>query len=175
MDCFEEVSALLCLALYSLNGYPVLTKKISPIQLSYKLAEDDKYKMALQVANRRQITPDETTLDEESGDDAFYIPPSATTQRTLVNSPAFPPAKYLEDMEEDEEGWTIFPHPIIYLYAGKGPYVGRYAFALKYVVSVINHLYRDFMAFPVSLPDDGLVDITVMTDVGVLFSDLYSS
>jgi len=52
----------------------------------------------------------------------------------------------LEHFHADEEGWTIFDEPILYVYAGKGPYVGR-----------------DFMAFPVSLPDDGLIDLMAMT------------
>ena len=31
----------------------------------------------------------------------------------------------LEHVHKDEEGWTIFDEPILYVYAGKGPYVGR--------------------------------------------------
>ncbi|KAG8708865.1 sphinganine kinase lcb4 [Ceratobasidium sp. 394] len=41
-------------------------------------------------------------------------------------------------------GWFTFEKPILYVYAGTMPYVGR-----------------DLMAFPVSLPLDGLVDISV--------------
>lgn len=26
---------------------------------------------------------------------------------------------------DDQDGWTTFPDPLLYLYAGKGPYVGR--------------------------------------------------
>ncbi|QRV86091.1 diacylglycerol kinase catalytic domain-containing protein [Ceratobasidium sp. AG-Ba] len=40
--------------------------------------------------------------------------------------------------------WLTFEKPILYLYAGTMPYVGR-----------------DLMAFPVSLPSDGLVDVSV--------------
>ena len=89
--------------------FTVLTKKKSPIQLSYKLAESDKYKMASDVANRHQ------TL---TGEPISPSPLSASTQYSFDDISC-------ERYEQDEEGWTIFPHPIIYLYAGKGPYVGR--------------------------------------------------
>jgi len=54
-----------------------------------------------------------------------------------------PTLKYLQG---EEDGWTIFNEPILYVYAGKGPYVGR-----------------DMMAFPVSLPDDGFIDVMTMS------------
>lgn len=41
-----------------------------------------------------------------------------------------------------DDGWITFDKPMSYVYAGKGPYVSK-----------------DFMQFPVSLPDDGLVDV----------------
>jgi hypothetical protein len=34
---------------------------------------------------------------------------------------ALPPLRYANDTE----GWTTFEGPILYLYAGKGPYVSR--------------------------------------------------
>jgi sphingosine kinase len=58
------------------------------------------------------------------------------------SSGALPALKYLPD---DNEGWVTFEDPILFVYAGQGPYVGR-----------------DYMAFPVSEPDDGLIDISVM-------------
>lgn len=33
-----------------------------------------------------------------------------------------PALKYLPD---EEDGWTTFDKPVLYVYAGKGPYVGR--------------------------------------------------
>ncbi|KZP11950.1 hypothetical protein FIBSPDRAFT_870708 [Athelia psychrophila] len=42
------------------------------------------------------------------------------------------------------DGWLTFDKPAMYLYAGKGPFVSR-----------------DLMQFPVSVPDDGYVDIVV--------------
>ncbi|KAJ7774885.1 ATP-NAD kinase-like domain-containing protein [Mycena metata] len=52
---------------------------------------------------------------------------------------ALPPLKY---STTDEDGWTVVDKPLLYVLGGKGPYLGR-----------------DFMAFPVSLPDDGLIDL----------------
>ena len=39
-----------------------------------------------------------------------------------------PPLNYLPD---DADGWTSFNEPLIYVYAGKGPYVGRYVCRLS--------------------------------------------
>jgi sphingosine kinase len=86
---------------------PVVKYKSCPIQLSYKVAEKDKHKMAVEVASRKI-----------SGFPS--PPPSATSQRSF--SDAVPPSKYLK---EDEDGWTTFLDPILYVYAGKGPYVSR--------------------------------------------------
>lgn len=51
---------------------------------------------------------------------------------TSPSSPGFgdyvgrnlPPLKFLPD---DDDGWTTFDEPTLYVYAGKGPYVGRYS------------------------------------------------
>jgi sphingosine kinase len=43
------------------------------------------------------------------------LPP--TTDET-----ALPALKY---STTDEDGWTILDEPLLYVYAGKGPYVGR--------------------------------------------------
>jgi sphingosine kinase len=51
---------------------------------------------------------------------------------------SLPPLKYTND----NEGWITFDKPLCYIYAGQGPYVAR-----------------DLMQFPVSLPDDGLIDV----------------
>lgn len=54
------------------------------------------------------------------------------------------PLPELKHSAADGEGWITFDKPILYIYAGKGPYVSR-----------------DFMQFPVSMPDDGLIDVVV--------------
>ncbi|KAF5381091.1 hypothetical protein D9615_003996 [Tricholomella constricta] len=90
--------------------------KSCPVQLSYKLAEGDKVKMANDLQARRN-SQEQTSEDPQ--DASGVLPP-------LTNLP------------DEMDGWTTYDEPTLYIYAGKGP---------------------DFMAFPVSLPDDGLIDI----------------
>lgn len=97
-----------------------------PIQLSIKVATDDKDAMA------------ESLLSAPTADTCVA---SVNDQAKSPTGP-LPPLKYLPD---DKEGWVTFEEPILFVYAGQGPYVGR-----------------DYMAFPVSKPDDGLIDIAVM-------------
>ncbi|PPQ83353.1 hypothetical protein CVT25_003992 [Psilocybe cyanescens] len=90
-----------------LRGHmPVITFKPCPVQLSYKLAESDKDKMA-EIAHSSQ-------------NDAQAMPassPSSESEGKMVD--ALPPLKYLPN---DDEGWTSFDKPVLYVYAGKGPY-----------------------------------------------------
>ncbi|KAG7092503.1 hypothetical protein E1B28_008854 [Marasmius oreades] len=94
------------------------------IELSYRIAEDNKAKISDTFRGMRKhqksSPPSPPIIEEEGG---LLQPKYSTT---------------------DTEGWTTFSKPAIYVYAGKGPYVGR-----------------DYMAFPASLPDDGLIDIVV--------------
>ncbi|KAK0210950.1 ATP-NAD kinase-like domain-containing protein [Desarmillaria ectypa] len=106
----------------------MVTFKPCAVQFSYKAAEEDKDKMAQECYARR-------------------VNDKSASQRSvpLVNESSesvFPPLTTYES----DEGWTTFDQPLLYLYAGKGPFVGR-----------------DFMAFPVSLPDDGMIDIVAQT------------
>jgi sphingosine kinase len=55
-------------------------------------------------------------------------------------STELPPLQYVDDYE----GWSTFEGPILYFYAGKGPYVSR-----------------ELMQFPVSVPNDGMVDLVI--------------
>lgn len=55
-------------------------------------------------------------------------------------STGLPPLQYVDDYE----GWSTFEGPILYFYAGKGPYVSR-----------------ELMQFPVSVPNDGMVDLVI--------------
>jgi sphingosine kinase len=94
-----------------LNSIPlVIQLKPCPVQLSIKVAERDKKKMVQDFQTRRneseEIIP---TLSSPSlvGD---------------VESGELPPLRYLPD---DTDGWITVDEPILYLYAGKGPYVGR--------------------------------------------------
>lgn len=58
----------------------------------------------------------------------------------------------LHKYEPNAEGWIEFDKPVLYLYGGKGPLVGR-----------------DFLQFPMSLPDDGYVDIVIQERVCAIF------
>jgi len=99
------------------------------------MAENDKDKMAATLHSSKK----------ESSGSSLATPPasssSTVSEDDIKNN--IPPLKYLDD---GAEGWTTFEEPILYVYAGKGPYVGR-----------------DFMAFPVSLPNDGLIDVMAMS------------
>ncbi|KAG7452429.1 uncharacterized protein BT62DRAFT_924983 [Guyanagaster necrorhizus] len=106
----------------------LVTFKPCSVQFSYKAAEEDKNKMAQECYARR--------VNDKSASQRSI--PAATE----AGDSALPPLT----THESDEGWTTFDQPLLYLYAGKGPFVGR-----------------DFMAFPASLPDDGLIDIVAQT------------
>ncbi|KIK57780.1 hypothetical protein GYMLUDRAFT_246764 [Collybiopsis luxurians FD-317 M1] len=114
--------------------------KACDIQLSYKAAEKDKKKMFDTLKSRQKIGSQNSQ------------PPTASMEEESL---ALPESKISLD---DTEEWTIFPEPLLFLYAGKGPYVGR-----------------DFMAFPVSLPDDGLIDIVAQSTTNTSRTDVIAS
>ncbi|THV01005.1 hypothetical protein K435DRAFT_750573 [Dendrothele bispora CBS 962.96] len=112
------------------------------VQLSYKGVEMDKHQMFQTLQSRRAGTDASASLGLST------LPTSATSTSINGNedhkddtSTGLPDLKYSTN---DTEDWTTFDEEMFYLYAGKGPFVGR-----------------DLMAFPVSLPDDGLIDILV--------------
>ncbi|KAJ7709860.1 ATP-NAD kinase-like domain-containing protein [Mycena rosella] len=100
--------------------------KPCPVQLSYKAVELDKDKMIDTLRKRRMKDKDKD------------VPAPPSLQNSEAET-ALPPLKH---SSTDNDGWTTLEKPLLYVFAGKGPYVGR-----------------DLMAFPVSLPDDGLIDI----------------
>ncbi|KAJ3568590.1 hypothetical protein NP233_g5609 [Leucocoprinus birnbaumii] len=108
----------------------IIQFRACPVQLSYKAAEIDKHKMAERVSLHRK--------NKKS------VPPTSSSPATSESdiTETLPPLKF---QPEDNEGWTTIDEPLLYVYAGKGPFVGR-----------------DYMAFPVSLPDDGLIDVMAM-------------
>ncbi|KAJ4469370.1 ATP-NAD kinase-like domain-containing protein [Lentinula edodes] len=108
------------------------------VQLSYKVVEQDKRKMFDNLKSRRSQTSSES-IPQEIQDADSSLPKSKVSL-------------------EETEGWTIFSEPLLYLYAGKGPYVAR-----------------DFMAFPVSLPDDGLIDIVAQSTTNFSRTDVLAS
>ncbi|KAF8905782.1 ATP-NAD kinase-like domain-containing protein [Gymnopilus junonius] len=105
--------------------WEILKFKPCPVELSFKLAENDKDKMAATVhLNRTHGASSSAEVEEH-------------VYETL------PPLKHLES---DGDEWTTLDDSVLYVYAGQGPFVNR-----------------DWMAFPVSSPNDGLVDIAAMS------------
>ncbi|KAJ6630848.1 ATP-NAD kinase-like domain-containing protein [Mycena sp. CBHHK59/15] len=102
--------------------------KQCPVQLSYRAVETNKDKMFDTLQKRRMKDKDGSSQSVSIADE---------------DGTSLPPLKHTSN---DEEGWTTLDKPLLYVYAGKGPYVGR-----------------DLMAFPVSLPDDGLIDIVTQS------------
>ncbi|KAL1701407.1 ATP-NAD kinase-like domain-containing protein [Schizophyllum commune] len=163
----------------------VLSQKPCPIELYYKPAETDRQKMykALQDRHATQAThqahastasvsfavrpssPFSSPATPFASSTPFSGPASPTTASTPSDrrprSPmsedgedGLPPLVYSKSDSGNDDSWTKFEDPILFVYAGKGPYVAR-----------------DLMAFPASLPDDGLIDITIhpMAPMGELF------
>ncbi|KAI4526696.1 hypothetical protein K525DRAFT_188566 [Schizophyllum commune Loenen D] len=163
----------------------VLSQKPCPIELYYKPAETDRQRMykALQDRHATQAThqahastasvsfavrpssPFSSPATPFASSTPFSGPASPTTASTPSDrrprSPmsedgedGLPPLVYSKSDSGNDDGWTKFEDPILFVYAGKGPYVAR-----------------DLMAFPASLPDDGLIDITIhpMAPMGELF------
>ncbi|KAF9053758.1 hypothetical protein BDZ89DRAFT_1032195 [Hymenopellis radicata] len=94
------------------------------VEFSYKAAAKDKDTMAQESLERHK-------------NDRLGATALASAEITDA-SDAFPSLRLDHDFDE----WTTFKEPLLYVYAGKGPFVSR-----------------DLMAFPASLPDDGLIDI----------------
>ncbi|KAH7905619.1 ATP-NAD kinase-like domain-containing protein [Hygrophoropsis aurantiaca] len=96
----------------------VFKRPICPIELSMKVVNDDKKQMVNELQSRKAGLSNNASFN---GDDKHQSSP---------------------DMSTDE--WVSFDKPILWYYAGQGPYVSR-----------------GLMQFPVSFPDDGLIDISV--------------
>jgi sphingosine kinase len=112
------------------------------VKLSYKLAENDKMKMTAALESSKKVN---------------FPPPSLVFHHQ--NSNDLPELRH----SKDDDGWTVFDDQILYVYAGKGPYVGRFVTSLNLFASRVKLISnRDYMAFPVSLPDDGLIDVMIM-------------
>lgn len=106
----------------------ILVRKPCPIELSIKVVDQDKsHMMDVLHARRAGKSP---------------------------NPPSLPDLPLSDDKKPDSassstEEWTRFEKPILWVYAGQGPFVSR-----------------DWMPFPVSLADDGVIDISVQEVIG---------
>lgn len=153
----------------------IFKHKACPVKLSIKVVESDKHAMVKNFHSARSQkstptssngTPTSTSVLPEIILDVDHISPgevsNGDTQPLPENgdevetssthaepeSEKLPPLRYAGDITESD-GWITFDKPVTYVYAGKGPYVGV-----------------DLMQFPVSLPDDGLIDVVIQEQVG---------
>jgi len=112
----------------------VWTLKTCKMELSMKVVEQDKSRMVDALRAHRTSA-------------AKGVPP-------VLSSPDIAPsdAKHPDGPGSGDENWVKFDKPILWMVAGKGPYVSR-----------------SLMQFPVSHPDDGLIDISIQELVGRRF------
>ncbi|KAG9100741.1 sphinganine kinase lcb4 [Ceratobasidium sp. 370] len=108
----------------------VANNKPCSMTLSMKVAQRDKIEMT-------------RALRESQSPAALGSNMSSTTALTSEELRTDIAPRFAHE-DIDGPGWFTFEKPILYVYAGTMPYVGR-----------------DMMAFPVSLPLDGLVDVSV--------------
>ncbi|KAL4253166.1 Lipid Phosphate Formation and Regulation [Abortiporus biennis] len=126
----------------------IVKHRACPIKLQIKVAESDKSAMLRALDSARQqfsvsSSVDTSTLVTAPEGNAKSKPQNGDSSETL------PDLKYRTVNPTEEDGWITFDQPVSYLYAGKGPYVGK-----------------DLMQFPVSLPNDGYIDVVVQEQIG---------
>ncbi|KZT52478.1 hypothetical protein CALCODRAFT_487120 [Calocera cornea HHB12733] len=116
----------------------VIRMKPCPVKIWMKVAESDKQRM-LDVFRKH-------ASDRKLDTHGNVLPPAANGNGEAAvdgEDDALPPLKY---RDTDNDGWIEFPEKIIYLYGGMMPFVSR-----------------DFMQFPVSEMNDGLLDLVLQT------------
>lgn len=101
----------------------VIARKSCPIELSMKVVDQDKSRMMDALHARR----------------AGESPSPSSLSGSLLSDNKKP-----DSASSSHEEWTRFQRPILWMYAGQGPFVSR-----------------ALMQFPVSLADDGLIDISI--------------
>lgn len=119
----------------------VIRHRSCPVKISIKVAHADKRKMVQDMKAAR-----------EQAQATYAALASAPTSEDGAVAFGAPPDPKLADASDDDEDheWVTFDRPLVYLFAGKGPYVSS-----------------DVLQFPVSLPTDGLIDVTVQERVRV--------
>lgn len=102
----------------------IIARKSCPIELSMKVVDQDKSRMMDALHARR----------------VGESPIPSSLPSSLLSDDKKPDSA----SSSHEEEWTQFKRPILWMYAGQGPFVSR-----------------ALMQFPVSLADDGLIDISI--------------
>jgi sphingosine kinase len=86
-------------------SYLVIPFRPCPVKLSIKVAEQDKHTMVKTLTARQEMANKEISPTEDC---------------PLVSLPS------LKYSAEEEDGWITIDKPLLYIYAGQGPYVGRF-------------------------------------------------
>ncbi|KAG8755282.1 sphinganine kinase lcb4 [Serendipita sp. 396] len=106
----------------------VISKKLCPVEIEYKLVESNKIEMATTAKSKFKDTHFYNDEDDEMEDVAQSLPWEVNGESS------------------SSEEWTKFENPVMYLYAGGLPYVGR-----------------DLMQFPAASPSDGCIDLVIQS------------
>jgi hypothetical protein len=102
------------LVLPRLTAVLVIKHNACPVTISMKVVAQDKQKMVDDFRAARAVPKEPSTLQEAA---------------TLTDEEAAKlPALQWKDATTDD--WITFDKPVLYLYAGQGPYVGRFVFYL---------------------------------------------
>ncbi|GJE90809.1 hypothetical protein PsYK624_069530 [Phanerochaete sordida] len=114
----------------------LIRHRTCPVKVSIKVAQSDKDQMV------RDLRAGEAAA-------AVRMQSAKDTDGGVVSGDAEQPSGGLPPLknpfgEYGGDGWITFEKPVLYLFAGKGPLVAR-----------------DLMQFPMSLPDDGYVDLVI--------------
>ncbi|KZP19451.1 hypothetical protein FIBSPDRAFT_827966 [Athelia psychrophila] len=114
--------------------------KTCPLVVQIKVAEQDKARMVQALESSKASSP-----AGPQGQGQLQSPTSPSCDAgSACKAAAEGSLPDLAQPVDQMDGWLTFDKPAVYLYAGKGPFVAR-----------------DLMQFPVSVPDDGYVDIVV--------------
>ncbi|CAL1704519.1 unnamed protein product [Somion occarium] len=121
----------------------IARNRACPVKLQIKVAESDKKAMfqSFKETRARAISNSSPQLVEDSTADGNS---ETNGNANAKDSTSLPSLRFHEEDPVNDEGWITFDKPVSYIYAGKGPFVSR-----------------DFMQFPVSLPNDGCIDVVV--------------
>ncbi len=120
----------------------IKNKQVSA-KVSIKIAEQDKRKMVqdLQAARAQARS---TIASADASDPATLT----TDGESSTTGTGLPELKHTGAARVNDDGWVTFDKPFTFLYAGQGPYVST-----------------DLMQFPVSQPNDGLIDVVLQLQV----------
>lgn len=125
----------------------LISHRTCPVKVSIKVAQSDKDQMVkdLRAGEAAALRMQSATADAAgTNGTSEVVSGDAPTEQT---EPGLPPLKYPFG-EQTGDGWVVFEKPILYLFGGKGPLVAR-----------------DLMQFPMSLPNDGYVDLVLQEKV----------